>query len=409
MAVLIVLSPCAPGCTLEPSGRGPAKPRAEGAARPVDGVDGVAPAPGQAAADAEAPAPGQAAADGEAPVEPETPAEGGTLHLEQVDLSEASPFRFHGRLDVAYVHFASSTNVDHWSRDQVFPVSPGVFAEYRLLDWLFVVGEIEYDGQEDSVEVDQAVFRLDLDELLTLRLGRYYFPFGLEKEYYSPSRNTLVDRPAPFRRVYPGTYADQGLFVEGRYLHHTTWAIGYEAAVTQGLRGIDRDDTPETLEDNNDTPQVGGRIYFQPRPELTLGASYTVGYYDDADRRTLDFFGVDARFELFEVAVRAEYVGGSVEGGDEYADFFRQGWYLHIEKEIEIERRFLHAIVPVFRVDWIDANDDEPDFLDVTRYSLGLATFFREDLQLKLEYSISNERGDDLSNNGFLSQIVFHW
>jgi hypothetical protein len=290
------------------------------------------------------------------------------------------------------------------------PISPAIYAELRLLDWLFIVGEVEYDGREETLEIDQAVFRIDaLEDLLTLRIGRYYFPFGLEKEYYSPVRNLLVDRPAAFRQVYPGTYADNGLFVEGKYIHPLAWTLGYEAAVTQGLQGFDREDLPRTLRDNNDSPQAGGRVYFKPRPELSVGVSYTLGIYDDDDREALDFFGVDGELKLLDFRMRAEYVGGRVEGTEEFGTFFRHGWYFHIEREFETRLRFLHAVVPVFRVDWMDANDSEKNFLDVTRYSFGVATFFLENLIFKLEFSLSDERGQAVSNNGFLTQLVFFW
>ena len=91
--------------------------------------------------------------------------------------------------------------------------------------------------------------------------------------------------------------------------------------------------------------------------------------------------------------MRAEYVGGRVEGTEEFGTFFRHGWYLHIEREFETRLRFLHSVVPIFRVDWMDANDSEKDFLDVTRYSFGLATFFLENLIYKVEFSLSDERG----------------
>lgn len=335
----------------------------------------------------------------------------GEIDLEEVDVSDISRFEFHGRADVAYVHFGDSDNVDGFRENQVLPISPGIYGRYRLLDWMFVVGEVEYDGLEESVEVDQAVIEMDLvDEYLTLRLGRYYFPFGLERTYYSPSRNTLVDRPAAFRRIYPGTYSDNGIFFEGEYTHHTLWKFGYEAAVSQGLQGFDHEDTPETLEDNNDTPQVGGRLYFQPRPELTFGASYAIGYWDDQDDEILDFFGVDGSLRLFEMEIRAEYVGGRVNGTEEFGSFFRQGWYVHVEKDFEFDLPYLHSIVPVFRVDWIDSNDKEKSFLDVTRYSPGLVFFFLENLQLKTQFSFSDERGgNELSNNGFLTQLVYSW
>ena len=333
------------------------------------------------------------------------------LDIGQVDVSGAGAFQFHGRLDLTYVYFGDSRNVDDYRRSQIFPLSPGLYGEYEFTRGVFAVAEIEWDGREEEFEVDQAVLRFDLiDELLTLRVGRYYFPFGLERQYYSPSRNELVDRPAPFRQVYPGTFSDNGFFLSGKYHHHTDWTLGYEGAISQGLRGIERDDRPETLQDNNDTPQLGARVFFQPRPELAVGASYTIAYWNDRDDDILDFFGFDLRLQIWELEVRAEYVGGRVEGSPDYAGFFRQGWYVHVEREIELDLPYLEALVPVARIDWIDSNRDVSDFLDVTRYSPGVSLHFPNDIKLKLQGSFSDERGrGDVSNNGFLAQLVYFW
>lgn len=349
--------------------------------------------------------------DGSGLSEGSNSAQEGYLDLQKVEVTDAYPLQFHGRVDLAFVHFGDSRNVDEFRRNQTLPISSGLFLEYRFSDRISVVTEIEYEGREEELEVDQAALRIDIvEDLLTLRLGRYYFPFGLERLYYAPNRNTLVDRPAAFRQVYPGTYVDNGIFAGGKYVHHTNWALGYDGAITQGLRGFDREDLPTTLEDNNDAPQVGGRVYFEPRPELSFGVSYTLGYWNDTGSQRIEFFGADVSLEVGEVAVRAEYVGGGVDGTEEFGSFFRQGWYVHVEREFEFHRPLLHALVPVFRMDWIDANNDVSDILDVTRYAFGLATFFREDLQLKAEYSLNDERGRaDIGNDGFLTQLVFDW
>lgn len=344
------------------------------------------------------------------PIESEAQPEAGQIDLGKVDTSDARWFQFHGRADITAVHFGDERNVEEFEENEVIPLSPAIFAELRLRDWFSVVAEVEYDGLEESVEVDQAVFLFKpLEEHLIIRAGRYYFPFGLERKYYSPVQNSLVQRPAAFRKVYPGTYADQGIFFEGKFTHHTDWTLGYEAAVTQGLQGPDPDDLPKDFDDANPSPQPGGRVYFSPRPELTFGVSYLLGNYDKNDKLLLDFFGADLRLHLYELEVRFEYVGGHVDHAPGLGNLFRQGWYLHVEREIEVGLRWLDSITPAFRIDWIDPDDTVTDFLDLTRYSAGVDVHLRERLQVKVEVSWSDERSRDVGNDGVLGQVVYSW
>ena len=220
-----------------------------------------------------------------------------------------------------------------------------------------------------------------------------------------------MQRPAAFRVIYPGTYADNGIHLLGKYTHSSGRVLGYEAAVVQGLRGFRREDLPGPLDlrDNNDTPQAGGRIYFEFSPALSVGASYTAGYYDDDDSNLQDYFGGDLRFDAVGFQVRSEYLGNHVRDTAEFGDIFRHGFYVHVEREFVLDLPWMYSLIPVARVDWMHWDDGVDDNFDMTRVSVGLAALLNQYIRVKLEYAVSDERADDVANDGLLAQIVLSW
>jgi hypothetical protein len=72
--------------------------------------------------------------------------------------------------------------------------------------------EVEFEHGSEKIELDQAEIRLtpfDLD--LTLAMGRFYAPFGVERfTWYHPT-SELVTRPVAFRQVVPGNWYETGV------------------------------------------------------------------------------------------------------------------------------------------------------------------------------------------------------
>ena len=171
------------------------------------------------------------------------------LKLDEIDVREVRPWTLRLRADATFAFFESENNVEGFEEEQVISWNPAVYSEWRFTDALALALEVDYDGIIEQLGSDQAHVRFEaLKDLLTLKVGRNYFPFGLEKSYYSPLRNNLIQRPAAFRVIYPGTYADNGIHLLGKYTHSSGRVLGYEAAVVQGLRGFRREDLPGPLD-----------------------------------------------------------------------------------------------------------------------------------------------------------------
>lgn len=336
-------------------------------------------------------------------------------NIEGIDTSTvASPFNLHGRIDFSLIHFSNRKNVDKFGRGFFRPLAPALFLSYEFSDSFSALAEIGYEGDEGAIEVDQIV--LDwrpFKEILKIRLGNSYFPFGIERMSYAPSHNKLVDRPSPFRRIIPGTYSDVGLFLSGSFFRDDGLGLKYELAITNGLEGPERSDRQEGGE-NNDNKNVGGRLGLVPMPGLELGFSYTVQEYDNHQKYQLDFWGTDLSFNKRissgEIDLRGEYLESHVEqsrmrGGN----YRRHGWYFQTAYKHFYNRKLLDHLEYIVRYDSLDDNSNARNYRDVRRWALGINWSPIKNLRFKTEYEINDEKYHEIPNNGLFWQLEYHW
>ena len=345
---------------------------------------------------------------GEAPLQDDAPA----LDLNEVDTSVVHPFQFHGRVDLTAAVVEEGGGVDDFREFDIFPLSPALLFSYRFLTILKADVEVEWEGLEEEIEVDRAVLEAEIfDEKLEIKVGRDVVPFGIERFRYSPSMNALVDRPAAFRKVFPGTFPDYGVFTSSRWTHPDGWGVSAETSLSFGLQsGYDAEAVPEPPEDHNSNKQFTGRLGFRPLESLEVGASYLYCEYDRLSTLAVDFAGFDVSYKFYELEARAEWIGGDVERAPaDGGTFHRKGWYLQLERRWPLPFRFPQALRTVIRYDSIDANNHEQDALDLRRYAFGLNFELMPRLILKIEHEINDERHDEIANDAYFCQIVFSW
>jgi len=325
--------------------------------------------------------------------------------IESINTSTVeSRFSFHGRLDISFIHFRDDKNVDEFDEYNFYPLSPALFFEYKLRDHLSGILEVEVDGEDEEIEIEQILLDWKIwKEYLRLKLGKTYFPFGIERYSYAPSANKLVDRPSPFRRIIPGTYSDIGIFLSGSYIWDNGFLLKYELAITNGLEGPRREDVQDRW-DNNHNKQLGGRLGFSLEA-LELGISFALGEYDKHQKNQIDFFGGDFSYTGERLELKSEYVTNRVEnpialGGN----FRRKGWYIQAAYKQMLERMSLHHVEYVVRFDSLD-DDRKTVQTDIDRWSLGLVLAFKENLRFKAEYELDMDR----HNNGLFLQMEYHW
>lgn len=347
---------------------------------------------------------------------PPTPQAGENPYFDLDDLEEGPleslPFELHGRADVTWAHFGDSRNVNGFDRNFFNTLSPALSLQWEPIAGYRLITEIEYSGREGKAELDQLVAEVDFwDGRGQLGLGRTYIPFGIERHFYSPASNPLVDRPSPFRRVFPGSYADIGVFLSGELLNEDGRGFEAEFAVTRGLVGPERDDRADGFIRADDETQWVGRFGLNITPRLEVGASGLLTWFESVDvHRRLDLYGVDILWRSEFEHVRVEYVGGHVEEPRRFGgDFHRKGWYIELYRRFPFDLPYFQAIETVIRFDALDEDSRVRDFRDVERWAFGFNWIPHRHFRLKLEYEISDERGHEISNNAFFTQLELHF
>ncbi|MBS1259676.1 MAG: hypothetical protein MAG551_02751 [Candidatus Scalindua arabica] len=291
---------------------------------------------------------------------------------------------------------SDQTEVTLWSGVQIFK------------NLLFVTElEIE-DGFEEFVVEKFALDWNIFNDRCVFRIGKFYYPFGIERLVENPVNNKLIDRPSPSVKIIPGTYSDEGVELYGDvpFLYKTK--LKYEFAVTNGLSSYKRKGE-QHLDDNNDNLSLGGRLGFELLPGLEIGGSYSTGKYDDDEKFRMDFVGTDASFRRGGFEMRGEYIRSNVErptvaGGS----FDRDGYYIQTSYKYSPENNYMKYVEFVGRFDSVDPDDLVTDEGDADRIAFGINYSLNHHFILKLEYEIENEAKDDKKSKGFI-QMNISW
>jgi len=355
---------------------------------------------------------------------------------------------FHGHLAVDYVGIAKpsagSVDVDEDPDAELLPRSSFTasdltfFVGLPIYEDIYAATEVEYESGGDEITLDQAFVQWDLasDEKLSLRGGKFYFPFGIDRYYQNAPTNPLVDRPAPFLFVIPETYSETGIEVLGEVpLASSPEIVGeYEFALVNGLGEPAFASVRDARQnrDNNSGKAYGGRLGLVWDRWLRVGVSGLSGNYDSSNDDGLWAAGVDLRADWGAVALRGEWAISRVQNPDAVAadgtacpslpctdlgpltplggSFSRQGWYVEgIWRPRPIFAQFLGPLEYVLRYDVLDDDQDFRDVLDGQRFAAGIVFHPREHFRLKAEYEIVDDESTEVENNGFLFQGAVDW
>jgi hypothetical protein len=332
--------------------------------------------------------------------------------VDEVKLEEPRLLRpeFHGYLSVG-APFSEGLDETEKGSSQVFNQTELTFwFGAQILKNLSFDSELEMDDGFEEFEIEK--FELDwniFNERCVFRIGKFYYPFGIERLVESSPYNKLVDRPNPSIRIIPGTYSDVGLELYGTvpFLYKTR--LKYEFAVTNGLSSHEGKGEQHYLDDNNDDKALGGRLGFEILPGLEFGGSYSTGKYDDDEKFRMDFAGADASFRKGGFEIRGEYIRSNVEQSTAAGGSFdREGYYFQTSYKYAPEINYVKYVECVARFDSVDPNDLITDEGDADRIAFGINYSPVNHTMLKLEYEMENEAKEDRENKGFI-QIIFSW
>ena len=378
--------------------------------------------------------------DGEPEITAAAPDEDVDLEILAQDDEVSRPVDFHGYLSYAYFGFeeVSIAPTESGALSDLNPQSSfattdlSFFVGIPISDALYVATEIEYELGGDEIDVDQAFIQWDLrkEEPLSLRMGKFYVPFGIERFYQNAPQNLLVDRPSPYVHIIPGTYSETGFELLGKKrLADGPEIIGeYEIALANGLGAVLWDSARQARQnrDNNSSKAFGGRLGLAIDRWLKLGVSAQYAEYDDEDDDGYTLLGTDLRAAWGGFFLRGEYVYAKIDGGPDSLDadgmscadllrpdcgnFHRRGWYLEGSYR---HRPFylppLRLAEYVVRFDDLDEDDRVRDLLDAHRLAVGLVLHPLEHFRLKFQYEFIDEQTDEFDNNAFLFEASVNW
>ena len=333
---------------------------------------------------------------------------------------------FHGFVNLDYRDFEGDAPGPREGGGKTFDQTDFYFnAIAKIRKNVTVFGEVEYKHGGKVVILDRAFIDWRIRGGITLNLGKFYAPFGLEiLEYQAPVRR-LVSRPFMADDLLYDEWSEIGAKVSGD-LPHLPLPLAYGLALVNGPAGFREEDRMNR--NNNNALFFIGRLTVTPHDATQLGFSYARGDYDDAAMKDLHFYGLDAHFFWQGLDLRGEVVRrsgddqtvvetavlpGATDGSP--ATTSRKSTVIPADASgyyVQEAYRFfepfdLQYIEQVIRYDVRDPDKDTDNNDDRSRWALGLNLSPYQNFVMKVEYNWVDERhGGDLNNDAFLFQAV---
>jgi hypothetical protein len=206
-----------------------------------------------------------------------------------------------------------------------------------------------------NVAVEYAFVEYAFSDLLKVRVGKMFVPFGIYNEIHTA-------KPAFLSVKEPASTNKAERIVEDAFRFYPRWGAGI-ALHGDGLiqdRGFsydlflsngDQSETNPFEEDNNGAKAVTGRFRVEPTDALEVGTSL---YFDQPDSdgvSSLKSSGLELRYQARSWKLWAELAFGWLEP-EEGDDVLQVGWYLQPSYEFE------NGLSPYFRLERVDPSTD---------------------------------------------------
>ncbi len=243
--------------------------------------------------------------------------------------------------------------------------------------------------------------------LVNIKAGLFLVPFGLYNRASRPHQISFIRTPLNFTEIYPSSWRDLGLLVEGR-----TGVLTYSAYIGNGLGEAENLKEGQLFKDNNSDKGKGGRLGLVFRDSLEAGFSYYAGKFDDAGERKLTLTGVDVSWVTPEWEVRGEYTRALLGNPEPFEDGRAEGYTVWTSMFI----RNFHPIGSFQKLTYEDPFHGpgfSPElgpgtgiFLDRTRWTAGFSYILGPGLVIKFEYDWNKDKDLPLKDNVFQVQAA---
>ncbi len=294
--------------------------------------------------------------------------------------------------------FAKGQAESGWNQGSFLDAQGGFFAQGTITARLSYLLEVRLKS-ETRVEMEQALIDFSLGRGGSARLGLFLVPFGRYNESNRPQETALIRTPVNLAGLYPSSWRDIGLALQGRM-----GFLRYAAYLGNGLAEKDGAAAGQIFRDINKDKGMGGRAGFVIGEGFETGFSFYSGKYDSANELRMTLEGADLTWITTDYEVRGEYTQASWKNAGGAAKGKSKGYFI-------LAVLNFRGLQPVFSYQWTDPGDAAAGIPLVlptegpeapgerSRWTLGARYIFAPSFMIKIEYDINKEKGPALKNN----------
>ena len=259
-------------------------------------------------------------------------------------------------------------------------------------------------------EIEQAWAAFHWSDAVQIRVGLYLIPFGKYNQSARPFQTPLVQAPLPVSEVFPSSWREIGLLIEGK-----SGFLVYSAYIGNGLAEGENLGAGQQFADNNRDKGRGGRLGFLLSAAFEVGVSYYSGKIDAENDRGLTLKGVDLTWSDTSLRLSGEYVKAEIENPAPFSRGTAEGWFALGSFDIGS----LAPFVAYEKINYEDAFHGPGFAVPMTPglglsdkrslWAFGIVATVHPNILLKFEYDLNKESGLELKNNVFRAQAAVHF
>lgn len=314
--------------------------------------------------------------------------------------------RTNGYLSFAYLKGQEKSNVSQGSFQNV---GAGLIFSGKIetkFDYAFELRAKEVT----RVEVEQAWVGFKTSDVFKLRIGFFLVPFGKYNESNRPHETRLIGVPLNLEEIYPSSWREVGILVEGRLGFFL-----YSAYAGNGLAEGEELKVGQQFRDNNSDKAKGARIGLNLGKEMEIGYSYYRGKYDEGNERNLIIHGADLTWMSENFHLLFEYTLGHIENPAPFSTGKARGYYTLVSLNLGNFWPVVSYQDSLYEDPFHGLGFLKPDYVgrgisrESSRWALGLMYFATQNLLFKIEYDFNREREPALKDNVFLAQAALNF
>ena len=248
----------------------------------------------------------------------------------------------------------------------------------------------------DTFDLNQAWAGFLPSQAFTVRAGLYLVPFGSWNTASRPHETLLIRTPLNLEYLYPASWRDLGVVIEGRI-----GVLTYAGYLGNGLSETGSLAYGQQFHDNNTDKSKGGRIGLNAGQAIRGGVSYYTGKYDDQDMRDLTLAGADLSWVTDQWEIHGEYTKALIENPQPVERGEAEGYSIWACMGF----KGLQPVGSFQKLKFTDTYHAGGIALDQSRWTAGLRYVMSSTFFVKAEFDWNKEKGTALKNNQWQVQV----